>query len=195
MKKNNAFTLIELLIVVAIIGILAAIAVPNFINAQTRAKISRAVSEERSVSEAYMMYRMDNNLWPPHLDGSPVQHRYVTTPISYLSTSVTDIFAQSAQAKKDSTWNTFRGQYHCEPASFWHTNQWSNAVNNNKTYFHSNQNAAFFIMSYGPDQDWDQTKNNAALYDTSNGLTSNGDILLAVPGHFKEGYPYTQSRY
>ncbi|MGI6458320.1 MAG: prepilin-type N-terminal cleavage/methylation domain-containing protein [bacterium] len=52
----SAFTLIELLIVVAIIGILAAIAVPNFLNAQIRAKVSKTESEMRSFVTAQEMY-------------------------------------------------------------------------------------------------------------------------------------------
>lgn len=62
MKKG--FTLIELLIVVAIIGILAAIAVPNFLNAQIRAKIARCYSDMKSISTAVSMLQLDRNHLP-----------------------------------------------------------------------------------------------------------------------------------
>lgn len=57
----KGFTLIELLIVVAIIAILAAIAVPNFLEAQTRAKVSRAKNDMRSISTGLESYFVDKN--------------------------------------------------------------------------------------------------------------------------------------
>ena len=73
-QTNHGFTLIELLIVVAIIGILAAIAVPNFLNAQVRAKIARVHSELRSLSTAIDSYQLDNNQHPMAEVQRPLQH-------------------------------------------------------------------------------------------------------------------------
>ena len=60
-NRERSFTLIELLIVVAIIAILAAIAVPNFLEAQMRAKVSRLMSDMRQVAWAMDAYRVDYN--------------------------------------------------------------------------------------------------------------------------------------
>lgn len=96
---KQAFTLIELLIVVAIIAILAAIAVPNFLEAQVRAKTARAKADHRTIHTALETYRIDLNtyplmnawnqaLCPPSRVGSGQFHytlERLTTPIAYLS--------------------------------------------------------------------------------------------------------------
>src|SRR5689334_18543635 len=64
MRKQGGFTLIELLIVVAIIGIIAAIAIPNLLNAIDRSKQKRTMADIRSVGTAVEEYAIDNNFYP-----------------------------------------------------------------------------------------------------------------------------------
>ena len=118
---NRAFTLIELLIVVAIIAILAAIAVPNFLDAQIRAKVARVTADMSTLHTAIETYRVDHNKIPVRHDnwnnttapdyvpdgdtlmGDPAQPtarvglKMVTTPISYLSSIPPDIFNTPAR--------------------------------------------------------------------------------------------------
>lgn len=65
---KRGFTLIELLIVVAIIAILAAIAVPNFLEAQTRAKVSRVLADQRTIATGVETYRIDHSNYPDGTD-------------------------------------------------------------------------------------------------------------------------------
>ena len=66
MKRNaKGFTLIELLIVVAIIGIIVAIAIPNLLNAIQRAKQRRTMGDIRTSATAIEAYAVDMNRYPP----------------------------------------------------------------------------------------------------------------------------------
>ena len=73
MTSSKGFTLLELLIVVAIIGIISAAAIPNLQEALHRAKISRAMADLKGISLALELYRVDSN-FVPYISGLvPVQ--------------------------------------------------------------------------------------------------------------------------
>ena len=62
--RSKGFTLIELLIVIAIILILISIALPNFLEAQIRAKVTRAQGDMNSLATALESYQIDWKMYP-----------------------------------------------------------------------------------------------------------------------------------
>lgn len=101
--SHKAFTLIELLIVVAIIAILALIAVPNFLEAQVRSKVSRTKADMRSYATGLEAYAVDNTKYPRGnfyqlaypLDPSAFGNQglvLLTTPIAYITSLFEDPF-------------------------------------------------------------------------------------------------------
>lgn len=94
----KAFTLIELLIVVAIIAILAAVAVPNFLESQVRAKVSRARADLRTIATSLESYAVDFNTYPLNDGWFNVIPMELTTPVAYISNArLMDPFAVQVQ--------------------------------------------------------------------------------------------------
>ena len=61
MKKRNGFTLVEILIVVVILGILAAIVIPQFSSASDDAKVSTLVSDLQTIRSQIQLYKLQHN--------------------------------------------------------------------------------------------------------------------------------------
>jgi prepilin-type N-terminal cleavage/methylation domain-containing protein len=193
MRPLKAFTLIELLIVVAIIAILAAIAVPNFLEAQTRAKVSRSRADMRSAVTALEAYAVDHNKYPASADvGVPFptgtnsasfhsrMPSYVTTPIAYITSLTEDPFI----TKTSGTAVTVSSAVYPLPNRIGHRYVYYNtALQVIPTDFWMGLETwvgPWLIYGYGPDEDWRNGPggNDTLLpYDPTNGTTSAGNLI------------------
>lgn len=195
--KQRGFTLIELLIVVAIIGILAAIAVPNFLNAQVRAKVARVRADMRALSTALEMYRMDNNRYPIDYGGPDVEDRswrQLTTPVAYISgTEITrDPFTSGAGGAEGAGFQSIRTFYDYGGGA-WYA---SLSQGPQREQFYERSGAGYILLSFAPNKarefPWSDPsiegvgKRTPAglsyVYQPSNGLNSLGDIFATRSG-------------
>jgi general secretion pathway protein G len=177
-QTPRGFTLIELLITVAILAILAVIGLPNLLEAQTRAKVSRAKNDIRTLSGAIEAYAIDEKHYP--IQGwiyNPEDPRLrrlgvLTTPIAYIGAVPLDPF-DSAEALTHGPGD--RGIYN-----------YGVKVSDQSKYA---------LSSDGPDRNLDyhdirlypgfdekfltDASYNFLRYDPTNGTVSEGDIIRA----------------
>lgn len=191
MKKNvTAFTLIELLIVVAIIGILSAIAVPNMMSAQLKARLAQTYGSMKTIQTAIAAYNLDNGMAP--IDRGPdaetgSTYTALTTPIAYLS-SINVFLDPFKTHLEDDT-----GIYYAYGAGH-HVDMLDNK---DRVRLFKSHNIDYFLFGWGPDREpnwpWKflgetlSQLNNPSIagpnqdggifYAASNGLLSSGDII------------------
>ncbi|HPA48031.1 MAG TPA: prepilin-type N-terminal cleavage/methylation domain-containing protein [bacterium] len=185
--KRQAFTLIELLIVVAIIGVLAAIAVPNFLNAQTRAKVARVNGDLTALSTALESYNVDSGKYPPYSNlKAPYSGKEglirLTSPVAYIAGSLlTDPFMVQAVQSNLGTdpGPPYHYQYADRPTATI-LKCWAN--------YDPGDKFQWFLLSFGPDKLYYHPSGGPAYnwiisYQPSNGVASWGNIMRYGPGN------------
>ena len=173
-STRRSFTLIELLIVVAIIGILAAIAVPNFLNAQIRAKVTRAYSDMGAISTALDMYYLDQNGFPTsnYTERYPTRAlRRLTTPSAYMASLPQDPFRGGINVEDHNLISTSGPDYTyymCDDTDAYDGPNTSGKPTRAADY---RMSFDWFMISPGP-----APGDKWIFYDLSNGVASQGFI-------------------
>jgi prepilin-type N-terminal cleavage/methylation domain-containing protein len=109
-KKSGGFTLIELMIVIAIIAILAAILVPNFIRARAQGQFTACKSNLKNIATALEMYSTDaQGRYPTTLSKLSDEQRYLRT-IPTCASAGSDTYTGAYEAKS----NPDRYTVYCE---------------------------------------------------------------------------------
>jgi len=185
-SSRAAFTLIELLIVVAIIAILAAIAIPNFLEAQVRSQVARAQADMRSVATALETFRVDNQRYPRAELNMSLGRRLtsLTTPVAYLTSLPADPFFRETRAGVAG----FESHYVYASGNIYFG---TISAYDSTTYIGS----IYSLASRGPDGTINfggycmahpvavaQKSHLRGAYDPTNGTISDGDIFRLSPG-------------
>lgn len=173
--RRSGFTLIELLIVVAIIGILAAIAVPNFLNARIRANVARTRADLRSVGMAENTYMLDHGNPIPVVPGawSSADPRKLTTPVAYLPQLPIDVFNRGEDINPETRWFLYFSYYI-------HERTRDNLESSLRAM--GLVGLQWQVWSLGPDGELtepDGSYSGVIAYAASNGLISKGDIFIS----------------
>lgn len=170
MMKMRAFTLIELLIVVAIIGVLAAIAVPNFLQARTKTQVTRVIADMKTMDQQIRLYWLDRNR-PPVSDYVKGKNSIVrlSTPMAYMASIPIDPYRQNS------------AEYKSQYGDFY--NYWYNEEDPSKRYNTggsewNTQGWEIYLLSLGPGF---QPETMWVTYNPTNGIISRGTIRFFSP--------------
>jgi len=171
-----------LLIVVSIIAILAAIALPNFLDAQVRSKVARAKADMRSLATALEAYSVDENQYPPVPMGlGPRFHRLkvLTTPVAYISDIPSDPF-DSVDAHAHGFRRFSHGMYAYGATPLKNAARWILGSDGPDRAASGNRLGFMFYPGYSPGLFFGEVEGfSTELYDPTNGTISAGDIIRA----------------
>ncbi|MFH1742060.1 MAG: type II secretion system protein [bacterium] len=191
--KPKAFTLTELLTVVAIISVLAATAVPNFQDSLTRAKVARMQHDTKILGMAIENYRLDHGWYPYAENCDPTtylcsvsgtveafQKDYLPqlmTPVAYSNSIPTDVFRKPYNSKLNKYVDYSITYAHV----FQQTRDRGLCMGNSDAPPSTEKTAwTWSVYSFGPDKKASQYYDLAYWmqipYDPSNGIMSSGDI-------------------